>query len=150
MQILQWQDHFSGDPSEDTLRRQFSKELYRVSRSVYRPGLRFSGVMGPGTCHVLQGACRYTFKGETVTLHAGEFCHTPGGDYDFEVVGAGEALVVKIWSIPDMFARAGVPWPGPGAGTASGPGGSNDSAGDTGRGAPGGPATTGTGRGTGD
>ena len=80
--------------------------------------------------------------------HAGKFCHTPGVDYDFEVVGAGEALVVEIWSIPYMLALAGVPWPGPGA--VSGDDGSDDSAGDTCRSAPGGPATTGMGRGTGD
>ena len=119
MQVKQWNQQFEGAPSEEALRQRFKGQEYRVAKSTYRAPLRFSGVMGPGMCYVLKGACRYAFKDEAATLRAGEFCETPGGDYDFEVVGAGEAIVVKIWHMPTLFARAGIPWP-PQGGDAAG------------------------------
>lgn len=110
MRVQQWHEHFEGLPSEEVLRQKFKAPEYRVSSSTYQPNVRFAGTMAGGTTYVLKGACRYTIKGEVVTLHEGEFCQTPGGDYDFEVVGAGEVIAVKIWHMPTLVARAGIPW----------------------------------------
>lgn len=114
-----WSDHFAGAPSEATLRERFHPGAFRVSRSLYAPHDRFPGVMSRGTCYVLHGACRYTFAGEAVTVRAGEFCELPGGDYEFEVVGAAGAEEVLVWDMRAVLARAGVPWSAV-AGTAPG------------------------------
>ena len=119
MDVQQWSDRFAGVPSEATLRERFPPGAFRVSRSLYAPHDRFPGVMTAGTCYVLQGACRYAFAGEVVTVRAGEFCELPGGDYEFEVVDPMGAEEVLVWDLRAALARAGVPWSavdGPGAG----------------------------------
>jgi hypothetical protein len=110
MKTSQWAHYFDGEPSEEILRLHFARPRYRLVRSTYRPRLQFTGMMGPGTCYVLRGACRYVFNGAAVTLKTGEFCEVPGGRYEFEALGPGEAEVVRVWYLPGLFAPPQLRW----------------------------------------
>jgi hypothetical protein len=55
--------------------------------------------MRSGTCYVLSGRCVHRFA-EEILLEAGTWALVDGGDYELEVVGDEEAVVVLVWKLP--------------------------------------------------
>jgi quercetin dioxygenase-like cupin family protein len=55
--------------------------------------------MREGTCYVLEGACRF-FVPKAIEIKAGQFAVIPAGDYEFEVLGDTEVVLVKAWKLP--------------------------------------------------
>lgn len=120
MGISLWANHFEGEPSEATLRRHYDPKLYRVSKSNYSPRMQgFPGLMASGACYALQGACRHRFGQKEIILKAGEFCELPGGDFTLDVLSASPVVLVRVWDMRALFARAGIPW-SPQGGAAAG------------------------------
>jgi len=94
-----WDDKTHGVLSEDRIRQQYvPSDRYRISKQKYPKFTNFMGVMRKGTCYVLEGSCRYRFR-ETTELKAGQYIEFEKGEYEFEVVGNSDVVLVLVWPL---------------------------------------------------
>ncbi len=101
LKTSRWDDHYNGSMSEYAIRNAFVPQTnYQISKSTYPSGTSFPGAARPGTCFVVQGACRYCFGDDSVDIAAGEFAELPEGEYTFCVIGDEELVMVRVWQIP--------------------------------------------------
>jgi len=96
-----WDVDRLGEMSETAIRKLHQpSESFRVGRRKFPSGSCFPGAMMAGTCYVLKGACRYTFRAETIVIRAGMWAPLPSGDYKFEVLGSEDVETVLAWRLP--------------------------------------------------
>jgi hypothetical protein len=88
--------------TEIELKEQFPAPRYRVSRGEYHAGTTLPCVISEGSCHVLSGACKYTGLGAEVILRAGESGRLSCGEYQLEVLGDSNVVVVYVWDLDSL------------------------------------------------
>lgn len=100
VEVREWDPEALGVLSEDTIRALHAPaNRYRISRKSFPRGASFPGAMRKGTCFVLEGVCRYRTP-EPVDLHAGQYAEIAEGEYEFEVLGDQDVVLVMVWELP--------------------------------------------------
>lgn len=90
-----------GAISEEAVRRlHWPNYRHRFSAQKYPPGTEFSGTQCASTCYVLNGACVFTFSGESINIEGEQLAALPAGDFSFRIVGQNEVLLVCVFELP--------------------------------------------------
>ena len=99
-EVRKWDPETMGVLNEDTIRAlYFPANRYRTSRKSFPGGSSFPGAMRKGTCFILEGKCCYRIP-EPVELNAGQYVEIEEGEYEFEVLGDQEVVLLMVWKLP--------------------------------------------------
>ncbi|WP_020467830.1 hypothetical protein [Zavarzinella formosa] len=78
-------------------------ERFRISPARHHPGESFSEISRAGRRYVLAGSCSFTQGNFVWELRAGQFADLPEGPFEFRVLDAGPAELVRVWELPPGF-----------------------------------------------
>lgn len=92
-----WDVHSNGPLTEESVRGLFVPAWkYRVSVGRYPSGTSFGGRSRAGTRFVISGECRFN----ACPLVTGDVLDTPAGEFQLDVVGPEDLVIVSAWELP--------------------------------------------------